>query len=136
LIFRTDEDGAQEITTTAAMLDRVLDIKDYQASGRSDGDATYINITKNPLCKCGYLTVSKTESRINPIAPQTAKKIDMIEKILSVMVLFGASRPICRSQRSAMKARSKDTVVTALPAMKSGFNPVAPTSDMYLQKRY
>lgn len=77
--------------------------------------------------------MSNIESRINPAAPHMAKNIDMMANTLSVQLLFGASRPICRSQRSAIKAKSKDTVVTTLPAMKSGFNPVAPISDINLE---
>lgn len=77
--------------------------------------------------------MSNIESRIKPAAPHMAKNIDMMANTLSVQLVFGASRRICRSQRSAIKARSKDTVVTALPAMKSGCNPVAPMSDIYLK---
>jgi hypothetical protein len=76
--------------------------------------------------------VSNIDSRINPAPPQRAKNIDIIANVLSVQLLFGDSRPMCRSQRSAINARSKDTTVTALPAMKSGFKLEAPTSDMNL----
>lgn len=56
--------------------------------------------------------------------------LDRAERIFSATPRFFAKRPVCRSQRSEAKERSRKTVVTQQPAMKSGFKPWAPTSEM------
>lgn len=91
-----------------------------------------MNRPMNPSCNFGWRSVSKTESRIRPAAPAIAKKIERIAHVLSNLPLFEANWLECRSQRSERKARSRKTTVTALPATNSGFNPCAPTSEMYL----
>lgn len=76
--------------------------------------------------------MSKIDRRINPTAPATAKNRERIAQALSNFPLLGANWPACRSHRSEKKARSRNTTVITLPVMKSGFNPCAPTSEMYL----
>ena len=56
--------------------------------------------------------------------------LDRAERILSATPRFFANRPVCRSQRSDAKERSRKTVVTQQPAMKRGFRPWAPMSEM------
>jgi hypothetical protein len=48
----------------------------------------------------------------------------------SIVVVLAARRPLWRSQRSERKERSRNTVVTQDPAMKSGLRDCAPTSLM------
>lgn len=67
---------------------------------------------------------------INPAVPATANTILRPLSTFSAMPRFFARRPVCRSQRSERKERSRNTVVTQQPAMKSGFSPWAPISDM------
>lgn len=76
--------------------------------------------------------MSKILSNIKPSAPASAKKSEEIAHALSNFPLLGANWPAWRSQRSERKARSRKTTVTTLPAMKRGFRPWAPTSEMYL----
>ena len=57
--------------------------------------------------------------------------LDRPERTFSAVPRFFARRPVCRSQRSEAKERSRKTVVTTQPAMKSGFRPWAPMSEMY-----
>lgn len=93
------------------------------------------------------------ERRIRPQVPATAKMTAMIDqhewmsqsarveiggsaldkpdKIFSAAPTFLAKRPVCRSQRSDAKERSRKTVVTQQPAIKRGFKPWAPMSEMY-----
>lgn len=80
--------------------------------------------------------MSKIESRIRPAAPAIAKKIEAPAQALSNLPLFGTSWPACRSHRSEMIPKSRKTTVTTLPAIKSGFKPWAPTSEMYLKHSY
>ena len=56
--------------------------------------------------------------------------LDRAERIFSATPRFFANRPVCRSQRSDAKERSRKTVVTQQPAMKRGFRPWAPMSEM------
>ena len=97
---------------------------------------THINIIKNPSCRLLYRLVSKIDKRINPRAPAKAKKSDSMAHVLSKSPLFGTSWPACRSHRSDRKARSRKTTVMTLPVMNSGFAPSAPTSEMYLEKKF
>jgi hypothetical protein len=53
------------------------------------------------------------------------------ERIFCDVYVLRDSRPVWRNQRSATKAKSRKTVVTVQPAMKSGLSPKAPTSEMY-----
>lgn len=52
-------------------------------------------------------------------------------KTFCVTDVFFASRPVCRSQRSARRPRFRNTTVTVPPAMNKGFRPNAPISDIY-----
>ena len=70
------------------------------------------------------------ERRIRPAVPATAKATERAERTFSAVPKFLARRPVWRSQRSEAKERSRKTVVTQQPAMKSGFSPWAPMSDM------
>lgn len=92
--------------------------------------SAYMNIMRNPTCFSGCLQVSKMDRRMRPSAPAIEKKMDAIAKNLSSLPLFGTNWPECRSQRSAMKDRSRKTTVTQLPAMKRGLRPWAPISEM------
>lgn len=96
--------------------------------------------------------MSKIERRIRPQVPATAKMTVMInqhewipvsalmemgrsvldrpERTFSATPKFFAKRPVCRSQRSDAKERSRKTVVTQHPAMKRGFKPWAPMSEI------
>lgn len=56
--------------------------------------------------------------------------LDRPERTFSATPKFFANRPVCRSHRSDAKERSRKTVVTQQPAMKRGFNPWAPISEM------
>ena len=56
--------------------------------------------------------------------------LDRPERTFSATPRFLAKRPVCRSHRSDAKERSRKTVVTQQPAMKSGFKPWAPISEM------
>lgn len=56
--------------------------------------------------------------------------LDKPERTFSARPKFLAKRPVCRSQRSDAKERSRKTVVTQQPAMKRGFKPWAPMSEM------
>ena len=56
--------------------------------------------------------------------------LDRAERTFSATPRFFANRPVCRSQRSDAKERSRKTVVTQQPAMKRGFRPWAPMSEM------
>lgn len=68
---------------------------------------------------------------IRPAAPARAKNKLQMLKIFCAVDVFFARRPVCRSQRSAMRARSRKTTVTVPPAMNRGFRLKAPMSDMY-----
>jgi len=74
--------------------------------------------------------VSKTLSRISPAVPQQAKKMPMTLSTFCVTLVFLIRRPVWRKYRSEAKPKSRKTQVTALPAMNSGFNSKAPTSEM------
>lgn len=67
---------------------------------------------------------------MRPAAAAMAKNRLKMLRIFCVRDVFFTRRPLCRSQRSARRPRSRKTTVTALPAMKRGFRPKAPTSDM------
>lgn len=69
-------------------------------------------------------------NRINPTAPTTANIIAITDRIFCQVDVFGASRCLCRNQRSAMNTMSKVTTVTAPMAMKSGCSEEDPMSDM------
>jgi len=69
--------------------------------------------------------------QIKPTVPMTAKTIEKELRTFSLVVMFLANRPRCRSQRSDKKDRSRKAVVTTQPAMNNGFRPSAPTSEMY-----
>lgn len=56
--------------------------------------------------------------------------LDRPERTFSATPKFFAKRPVCRSHRSDAKERSRKTVVTQQPAMKRGFRPSAPMSEM------
>ncbi len=56
--------------------------------------------------------------------------LDRTESTFSATPRFFAKRPVCRSHRSDAKERSRKTVVTQQPAMKRGFNPWAPISEI------
>lgn len=71
---------------------------------------------------------------IRPAAPAKAKSKLKTLRIFWVSDVFFANRPVCLSQRSARRPRSRQTTVTALQAMKSGFRPKAPTSEMYAMR--
>lgn len=86
---------------------------------------------RHPLCWSGYLTVSKTDKRINPIPPHSENTMEIMAKVLSVLPLFLASWPLCLSHLSDINERLKNTDVTEQPAIKRGFNLWAPTSEMY-----
>lgn len=75
--------------------------------------------------------MSKILRVIRPAAPARAKNKLKMLKTFCVADVFFASRPVCRSQRSAKRPRSRKTTVTTLPAMKRGFRLRAPMSDMY-----
>ena len=49
--------------------------------------------------------------------------LDKADRIFSATPKFLARRPVCRSQRSEAKERSRKTVVTQQPAMNNGFKP-------------
>ena len=49
--------------------------------------------------------------------------LERAERNFSTLPKFLANRPVCRSQRSDAKERSRKTVVTQQPAMKRGFKP-------------
>lgn len=66
------------------------------------------------------------------MAPTIAAMMDKIESIFCQPDVLTCSRPLCRSQRSAMKTRSNVTTATVPMAMKTGLKLVAPTSEMYL----
>lgn len=87
--------------------------------------------TRKPLWSLGWRIVSKTERRMSPAVPARAKTMESTERVFSSVLRLGARRPRCRSQRSRAKARLKETVVTADPAMKSGLSSRAPMSLMY-----
>ena len=70
------------------------------------------------------------ERRISPAVPATAKTTERAEQTFSAVPRFLARRPVWRSQRSEAKERSRKTVVTQQPAMKSGLRPWAPMSDI------
>ena len=70
------------------------------------------------------------ERRIRPAVPAMAKTTARPERTFSAVPRFLARRPVWRSQRSEAKERSRKTVVTQQPAMKSGFRPWAPMSEM------
>lgn len=57
--------------------------------------------------------------------------LDKPDRTFSATPKFCAKRPVCRSQRSDAKERSRKTVVTQQPAIKRGFKPWAPMSEMY-----
>ena len=61
---------------------------------------------------------------------QVEDVLDRAERTFSATPRFLANRPVCRSQRSDAKERSRKTVVTQQPAMKRGFRPWAPMSEM------
>ena len=66
-----------------------------------------------------------------PGEPQEAEDVlDRAERTFSATPRFFANRPVCRSHRSDAKERSRKTVVTQQPAMKRGFRPWAPMSEM------
>lgn len=75
--------------------------------------------------------MSKIESRIKPAAPAMANMMENTESTFCVMDVFGARRPVCRSQRSEINPRSRKIVVMTLPVMKRGLIPKAPTSEIY-----
>lgn len=58
------------------------------------------------------------------------RSLESAESDLSTALVFLAKRPVCRKYLSAAKDRSRKTVVTQQPAMKRGFNPCAPMSDI------
>lgn len=89
-----------------------------------------INKNKKISCNLGCLNVSKILNNINPAVPTAAKHMDNILSTFSVTVRFAASLPLCRSQRSLIKERSRKMVVTTEPAMKRGLRSCAPTSLM------
>ena len=60
------------------------------------------------------------DRRIKPAVPNTAKRIDRADRRFSLLEIFLARRPVCRSHLSAAKERSRKMVVTQAPAMKSG----------------
>lgn len=72
------------------------------------------------------------ERRIRPSVPARAATMEQMENIRSHFSMLRASTPLCRSHRSDAKERSRKTVVTTQPAIKRGFRPSAPTSEMYL----
>ena len=74
--------------------------------------------------------MSKIDKRMRPAVPAIPKTMASAESTFSAVEVFLTSRPVCRSQRSEAKARSRNTVVTQQPAMKSGFRPSAPISEM------
>ena len=74
--------------------------------------------------------MSNIERRISPAVPAMAKTMESAESDLSTMPVFLAKRPVCRKYRSAAKDKSRKIVVTQQPAMKRGFNPSAPMSEM------
>lgn len=89
-----------------------------------------INSRRNTSCARWWWWVSKMDNRINPHMPMMAKRMLKIERIFSFLVVLGTSRPLWRSRRSAANDRSRNTVVTADPAMKRGFSLAAPMSLM------
>ena len=70
------------------------------------------------------------ERRIRPQVPAMAKTTESAEQTFSNVPRFLARRPVWRSQRSEAKERSRKSVVTQQPAMKRGFRPWAPMSEM------
>ena len=73
-------------------------------------------------CSFGYLNVSKILSNIKPAVPMRAKTMDNPLRTFSVIEVFLARRPRCRSQRSERKERSRNMVVMQDPAMKRGLS--------------
>lgn len=101
---------------------------------RNEGNQTHKKSARNPSCILGWCLVSKIERRINPAAPAIAKKIERTAHALSNLPLLDASWFECRSHLSDRKARSRNTTVTTLPPMKSGWRRSAPTLEMYLAR--
>ena len=102
---------------------------------------------RNPSWRCGYLNVSKIERRMSPAVPAIPKMTEddsqrsywtnkktadnilaRAERNFSALVVLRSNLPECRNHRSAANERSRKTVVTQEPAMKSGLSPSAPIS--------
>jgi hypothetical protein len=81
-------------------------------------------------CKVGCLNVSKILRNINPMVPIKAKNMLSPLKTFSIVDVFAARRPRCRSHRSERNEMSRKIVVTQEPAMKRGLRLSAPTSEM------
>ena len=123
-VLAANQDRADDISSpTNAIISYVL---------RTQENQTHKNRPKNPSCSLGWCLVSKIERRINPAAPAIAKKIERTAHALSSLPLLAASCFECRSHLSERNARSKNTTVTTLPPMKSGWRRSAPTLEMYL----
>ena len=67
-------------------------------------------------------------SRMRPAAPAMAAMTERDEYTFCQTEVLCVRRPVCRSQRSMMKATSKDTTVTEAMAMKTGLKPEEPIS--------
>jgi hypothetical protein len=95
-------------------------------------ETTYptINSKRKMSCSVGCLKVSKIPSNINPAVPRTANAMLRELRIFSIVDMFAAKRPRCRSHLSERKERSRKMVVTQDPAMKRGLRVSAPTSEM------
>jgi hypothetical protein len=95
-------------------------------------ETTYPTMKSRRKISCRFLwcRVSKIESRIRPAVPIRAKTRLKPLRTFSIVVVFLANRPRCRSHLSERKERSRKTVVTQAPAMKSGLRVSAPTSEM------
>ena len=63
------------------------------------------------------------DRRIKPAAPAMAAMTEARDSSFCHSDVFLARRPVCRSQRSEIKAMSKETTVTADMAMKRGLRP-------------
>ena len=91
-----------------------------------------MNTASSASCVRGYCATSKILSRIKPHAPIIAVMMARIDKPFCTQLVLWANRPVCRSHRSAIIARSSVTTIVVEPAMNSGRNLYAPTSDIYL----
>jgi len=65
---------------------------------------------------------------MSPAAPAIEAIIEQKLYSFCQTDVFRVSLPVCRSQRSRMKAMSKVTTVTVDMAMKRGLSPCAPMS--------
>ena len=126
MVLPADEDGRDYVSTTRNFL------LDLTHANDATGWCTYMKITKQTSCAVWCFTSFKHVRRISPTAPITAVTVAIIDSDFWNQEVFTANFPRCRSQRSAIKTKSKVTTVTAPIAMKSGCRLWAPISEIYL----